>query len=541
MLARKSTHKRKRSSSRADASRTSHPSRCVANWLPGQHADSRLDSLIQQHPFNYTLELLLPFYETSQHSQEQQKQLVKRLQSLTQEQRFSACRARVPLALFLDPIFVSAYIKNGQLTALSAGAIDAQDVVCLDGQGTLVLSLTKDTYQTLGLTGRASHFSRMASGRSADRTSGKDTRYIVELPLASPSFVPGKKGYKQALECLRRWDASRCAGPRTVQESHLVSQMHNANVSRSASSSSSSRTGASNASWDMLFSWTPTDDSVPSVIQLPSYQVDASSVEAIQHVPTMDVIRDVWIPELTGKTTSSSKAERLSDPLPGIEQLRDGWSRIGFEEWALLAQETLEWAGLVSLGSDAVRTYTRPDNFCVYQTPTPCTAGSVLRMRWKGLLPNRLVSLIAAETARLRDSQGWAALTCTGYSDAPVAWRSKVALSSRTGTQSEAPAHQGEETRSESESELDDGSTSSGSSGSDGDCYSEEEPRKSITGPAARRRRAKRVKRRGHVRKNEAEHGFTLTGHNGWTALSLGGATGARWILVENMERELRS
>lgn len=47
----------------------------------------------------------------------------------------AATLARVSLALFLDPIFVTSYIKRGRLVALSRGSLDVDDVFCVDGEG----------------------------------------------------------------------------------------------------------------------------------------------------------------------------------------------------------------------------------------------------------------------------------------------------------------------------------------------------------------------------------------------------------------------
>lgn len=87
------------------------------------------------------------------------------------------CMAHVPLTLFLTPTFVAHYIHSGALYAMSMTHLDTQDTACLDGQGMLILSLTKDTYQTLGLVGRPCRFSRGASGRMGDRKSGPVSRY----------------------------------------------------------------------------------------------------------------------------------------------------------------------------------------------------------------------------------------------------------------------------------------------------------------------------------------------------------------------------
>ncbi|KAG0003791.1 hypothetical protein BGZ65_001349 [Modicella reniformis] len=76
------------------------------------------------------------------------------------------------------------------MIALSVqSGIDTDDVVCLDGKGKLILSLTKDSYEQLGLTGSPSKFN---SGRQ---------RYVVELDLRSPAMIPGKPGFERIKWC----------------------------------------------------------------------------------------------------------------------------------------------------------------------------------------------------------------------------------------------------------------------------------------------------------------------------------------------------
>ncbi len=137
MLAPKSSHKRKRSSARSDKARKLGPSRWIVNLLPstsqqassrdGQSSSSnrRLEGLIDAHPFNRSLELLLPLasaddgagLESSSALPASVQSLVDRLKNLASSHR--SYRARIPLSMLLDPIFVTAYLKTGTLIALS--------------------------------------------------------------------------------------------------------------------------------------------------------------------------------------------------------------------------------------------------------------------------------------------------------------------------------------------------------------------------------------------------------------------------------------
>ncbi|KAI1307391.1 hypothetical protein EDD11_004475 [Mortierella claussenii] len=76
--------------------------------------------------------------------------------------------AHIPLWLFLTPEFMQ-YVRNGKL----------------------ILSLTKDTYEQLGLTGQPSKF-------YPDRH-----RYVVEVDLRGPAMLPGKPGFERIKWCFQ--------------------------------------------------------------------------------------------------------------------------------------------------------------------------------------------------------------------------------------------------------------------------------------------------------------------------------------------------
>lgn len=82
-------------------------------------------------------------------------------------------------------------MKRGKVHALSYGtSIDSNDCVAILPTGTLILNLTKDTFQELGLEGRASLF-------------GNETqKYVVEINMVHTDFSPGKKFYERVKWCL---------------------------------------------------------------------------------------------------------------------------------------------------------------------------------------------------------------------------------------------------------------------------------------------------------------------------------------------------
>ncbi|KAG0044669.1 hypothetical protein BGZ83_010106 [Gryganskiella cystojenkinii] len=96
--------------------------------------------------------------------------------------------AHVPLSLLLTSGFMQ-HIRNGMVAISVGNNIDCQDVVCLDGRGNLILSLTKDSYEQLGINGAPSKFYPNRQ------------RYVVKIDMRAPSMVPGKPGFDRIKWC----------------------------------------------------------------------------------------------------------------------------------------------------------------------------------------------------------------------------------------------------------------------------------------------------------------------------------------------------
>lgn len=618
MLAPKSTHKRKRSSVRTDKARKLGAARWIVNLLPPNattssltststeeaktHTESsqtsRLEQLVNAHPLNRSLELILPMVPAvSGASPDSNTELPDSVRSLIARlEHIASChksyRARIPLSLLLDPLFVTAYLKTGSLIALSdpspaPGLSPGQeDMACIDGQGTLVLSLCKDTYQTLGLTGRASHFSRLSSGRAADRTSGPDSRFIVQLPLLSPSFVPGKKGYQQALDRLRQWDRTRA---RVLSTQQTIAQSH-ASSSMQSSAQSAETVSSKHATWDMLFVWSPSRacaDTIAAVssssasassmneIAFPEHLVRPDDVECLSLQPNTVITHSVWIPKLSDPDQHSlgggcSENERhFTDPEPP----RKGSALSTWSAYQDGLQEAIEWAGLASLGADALRTFTRPDATCVYSPPSCSLPGRVLKLTWSGsagssmLLSPLFIIQVAEQVNRLilesscttnpehvKEYIDWAALSCSGFPHAPLSWRSKVAFSSLYGAKELSGSKRASRAKTTLSAPLESekiGFTDASSSEDDDQHHVDSDSSLDVDGlQSQKRKRKKRCKR--NVGKNHTEHSFTAwTGETGWISFCLGTRhrepvpaptpRSCRWVLVELIGTDTRS
>ncbi|XP_067055757.1 ribonuclease P protein subunit p40-like isoform X1 [Acropora muricata] len=147
-----------------------------------QHPKMRYKKCIEEHPLNHSVQFVIP--NTSLGN------VLHHFQGITpKKDHFSLIEA--PLHAFIETDFIKTFVKDGQFVALSwETRIDTGNCVAVLPNGTLILSLNKDTYEQLGLTGKPSAFQ-------------KKQRFIVEVDLKAPHFVPGKKNYDRVKWCLK--------------------------------------------------------------------------------------------------------------------------------------------------------------------------------------------------------------------------------------------------------------------------------------------------------------------------------------------------
>ncbi|KDE05164.1 hypothetical protein MVLG_04409 [Microbotryum lychnidis-dioicae p1A1 Lamole] len=121
------------------------------------------------------------------------------LEQIIHQQAYFYHLTQLDLSHLLQPQFMNDYIRKGSLLAVSIptqSKDDAEgDVVAIDGRGRLILNVSKHTYETLGLTGR----------KSRQLASATRQRFVIELPLSSPSNVCGKSGFERIKSHLRNW------------------------------------------------------------------------------------------------------------------------------------------------------------------------------------------------------------------------------------------------------------------------------------------------------------------------------------------------
>ncbi|BFZ12765.1 hypothetical protein BsWGS_15804 [Bradybaena similaris] len=100
---------------------------------------------------------------------------------------------RLPLYRLIEMPFVQAFVKKGAVHMMSINTkLDTGDCVAVTPTGWLLLHLTKDTYEELGLEARKQTHSEKISDI-----------YVVHINLLADHFRPGKKGYNRVMWCLK--------------------------------------------------------------------------------------------------------------------------------------------------------------------------------------------------------------------------------------------------------------------------------------------------------------------------------------------------
>lgn len=108
-------------------------------------------SIIKTHYFNHSVSVVFP--ETIDVPEEIKSSLVR-------DKEYYKIHALYPHEL-VSKEFIEAFVKKGELSLLAVDKkIDVHDTLAIIPTGVLVLSLTRASFQTLGLEGKSSFFNR---------------------------------------------------------------------------------------------------------------------------------------------------------------------------------------------------------------------------------------------------------------------------------------------------------------------------------------------------------------------------------------------
>uniref|UniRef100_UPI00358E266E ribonuclease P protein subunit p40 isoform X1 n=1 Tax=Myxine glutinosa TaxID=7769 RepID=UPI00358E266E len=146
------------------------------------HRKTKHKEQIKKHYFNFRVQLFIP----------ECGRLPNEMSNLPSELPPYYIVNGLPLTVLLQEDFIENFVRQGSVYALSYDTrIDQDDSFSLLPTGSLLLSLQKDTYETLGLQGKPSVY----AGR-------KPLRYVVNIDLTSPTFKAGKNNYERAIWAL---------------------------------------------------------------------------------------------------------------------------------------------------------------------------------------------------------------------------------------------------------------------------------------------------------------------------------------------------
>ncbi|OWF41831.1 Ribonuclease P protein subunit p40 [Mizuhopecten yessoensis] len=147
-----------------------------------QNTKSKHKDTILNHYFNCSMGLTLPDV----------KNVPDAVHNLCMDEKSYTVQGLSVLEL-IDMDLIGAFIKTGRLCLVSHKTrIDIEDCVAILPTGHLILHLTKDTYQCLGLEGKPAEFPHR-----------NPEKFVVTINLLEKCFRPEKKKYQRVFRCLR--------------------------------------------------------------------------------------------------------------------------------------------------------------------------------------------------------------------------------------------------------------------------------------------------------------------------------------------------
>ncbi|KIL69217.1 hypothetical protein M378DRAFT_70203 [Amanita muscaria Koide BX008] len=284
----------------------------------GTYAAKNLSTLANRHPFTQKLEVLFP-----------------------EDAKLEAALAQLKTSYAKGVFKLSEIAENGDafLHSLEAQSKflllsiekNTDDVWCIDSRGILTLFLSKETYQKLGIVGRALPF-KHASGER-----------VVQFSLRKNSDTPGNVS--------RRFTALRAWEKRREQE-----------------------TGFSG--WHVVYCCR---DLGPMTYPLMAVEEPMNQAEIKEVACLIRKMRDVNVPDVKLHPFPEGKGK-------DVEERREDWND---DVHALF-----EWVGMACLGSQRLKLNDRTDPYVALYEPPPSNPGNLTHIQWQGFLSPTFLQLI---------------------------------------------------------------------------------------------------------------------------------------------------
>ncbi|GAA5856014.1 hypothetical protein JCM9279_003376 [Rhodotorula babjevae] len=280
---------------------------------------ARLAKAVERLPFGWQLDAIVPSLADPAAAQH----LSQQLQDAVGEACVSYLCERVNLADLLVPEFLNSFVRTGSLTALSLDDSEGEDVVAIDGRGRLVLSVSKDTYELLGLPGRASAYGTLRQ------------RFLIEISLVDPAFRAGKPGFERVNRALRAW-------PRRTD---LLDELSGHGAPR-----------GEGKTFDLVMAFTDAEGT-PRPLSLPAPLLAHRLSPTLSTSLSRSILvpRPSSLPSPAPRSTSTKKPRTSSGAFRAPRRGADG------DDPAAFWETYREWAGLVVLGPGAAEGKLRCD------------------------------------------------------------------------------------------------------------------------------------------------------------------------------------
>ncbi|KAJ3529296.1 hypothetical protein NMY22_g9053 [Coprinellus aureogranulatus] len=275
--------------------------------------------------------------------------------------------------------------STSDLLVLSPKPDASSDVWCADPRGVLTLSVCKETYEDLGITGHALPFK------------GHSDRHVIQIALR-----PGDVGANST-------EGSAKTKTALAQQKARIEQWEERRKVRDGLNG-----------WDVVWC---SNSIAQDGYRIPDLETGGESGAHSRRVrPTKNTLRNVYIP------TNST----ICSPRPNVDQ-RKGDKRVkaqaeeALEDWGEGIWGVLEWVGMAILGAPRLQENDRVNPFvAVYEPPSPSRIGDVTHLSWKGFLSPTFVQSIIDAVCSILDSDrsdaSFAAITVHGIPTTPVGY-----------------------------------------------------------------------------------------------------------------------
>ncbi|PPQ63107.1 hypothetical protein CVT24_005818 [Panaeolus cyanescens] len=266
--------------------------------------------------------------------------------------------------------------------------LKSEDCWCVDYRGVLTMCVGKETYERLGFVGRRLTFK------------GFEDRHVIELDLNVSAHTSAQRArFKEAFKTmgLLRQDIF----------------------------------GSGHADWDVLYC------AVDTSVSLDEFKLFRES--AVMTVAgTLRRMDDVHIPSTV---LSEIKAESSSKMVVDQDN-NDDDDEDDAESEERRVESFFEWVGMACLGSQRLYANDRVDPYiALYEPPEQGSVGSIVHLRWTGLLPPMFIDKILNQITATHEWPNFISLTALAYTQSPVSYipRSKLAKGTANAAAAKVP------------------------------------------------------------------------------------------------------